>query len=89
MLDQLLSPDILIPLGFFAMPVGLYWLKRHYNALEKGHVTPGGQLPSNDRMRLLEAQNKELLERVQNLESIVVALDEGPKQKALKAKSDP
>ena len=89
MLEHLLTPDLLIPLFVFSMPVGLYWLKRHYNALEKGHVSPHGALPPNDRIRQLEAQNKELVERVQNLESIVVALDEAPKQKALNAKTEP
>jgi len=89
MLNQLFTPDIILPLAFFGMPVGIYWLKRHYNALAKGHISPHGALPQNDRFLQLEAQNKELLERVQNLESIVVSLDEAPKHPALKPKSEP
>ncbi len=46
-------------------------------------------LGESPRLKLLKAQDKELLERVQNLESIVVGLEEAPAKKALPSKSEP
>jgi hypothetical protein len=89
MVENILTPDILIPLTVFSMPVALYWIKKHYNALEKGVIQPHGAVGEGARVKLLEAQNRELLERVQNLESIVVGLDEAPRQKALSGKREP
>jgi hypothetical protein len=85
-MEHLITPEIIVPLAVFAMPVALLWIKKHYAALEKGLIKPGGQVESNNaRVEQLEKQNQELLLRVQNLESIVCALDEAPRAKTLAA----
>ena len=84
-LEALFQPQILVPLGFFSLPVALYWMKKHYAALEKGLVRHELSDGGKQRITQLEAQNQALLERVQNLESIVVALDEPKPQRKLAA----
>lgn len=79
-----MSLDLLVPLAGLGLPVAIIWIRSHYRALEKGHVG-GGSLADGKRLAQLEAQNQALLERVQNLESIVVALDEPKPQKRLAA----
>jgi hypothetical protein len=83
-IEQLLTKEIIVPLAFFGMPVAMLWIKKHYAALEKGHVK-GTPAIEESRVQQLEQQNRELLARVQNLESIVCALDEAPRPKALPA----
>ncbi|MEO6952204.1 MAG: hypothetical protein ABI321_10345 [Polyangia bacterium] len=77
-----MSLELLVPLTALGLPVAIVWIRSHYRALEKGHIG-GGSLVERKRVAQLEAQNQELLERVQNLESIVVGLDEPKPQQKL------
>ena len=63
---------ILAILLIFGMPVFLYWLRRHYNAMEKGLLKPAGE---PRRIEELEKEKKLLAERVANLESIVCSVE--------------
>ena len=68
--------DILVPLIVFMTPVLLYFTRNYFRLKEKqleltaqgGKLLPGQSEESTRRI-------KELEERVQNLESIVIALD--------------
>jgi hypothetical protein len=76
-MEHLFTPQILVPLFVFGMPVAILWIKKHYAALEKGHIQQGGALTSDlaQRIKLLEADRADLKARVENLESIVCATD--------------
>ncbi len=71
-----MAAEVLVPLTIFMTPVLLYFTKNYFRMKEKqlelqaqgGKLLP--QAPAPDAQRL-----KELEERVQNLESIVIALD--------------
>ncbi len=71
-----MSAEVLVPLTIFMTPVLLYFTKNYFRMKEKQMElqAQGGKLlpptPAPDAQRL-----KELEERVQNLESIVIALD--------------
>jgi hypothetical protein len=83
-LENLISPDILVPLAVFSMPVACLWIKKHYAALEKGLIKPA--LPDGpERLAALERHNQELKARVENLESIVCLLDGPPTPRPLAA----
>jgi hypothetical protein len=81
----------------FGMPVALLWVKKHYAALEKGHVPGKLPAPVEERIKALEAHKLELEARVQTLETIVTSTDfdrrpalEAPKaQAALPAAATP
>jgi phage shock protein B len=75
-LAELISPEIIVPVVVFATPVALLWIKKHYSALEKGLVSPLGER----QLAELERRNRELQTRVENLESIVCALDGAPRR---------
>ncbi len=82
-IELLFQKDIIVPLAIFTMPVAIVWIQKHYTALEKGHLRPELGDGAKQRITQLEEQNRELLGRVQNLESIVVSLDEPKPQKRL------
>jgi hypothetical protein len=84
-LEQLITPEIIVPLAIFSMPVAILWIKKHYAALEKGLVKPLGAAEDSQRIAALEKRNLDLLQRVENLESIIVALDTSPPQPRLAA----
>jgi hypothetical protein len=87
-LDQLFRPDLLVPLIIFSTPVALFWIKKHYAALEKSQQTP--QLKAaEERLALVEHENKDLRARVENLESIVCMLDAPAPAKPLEAHKSP
>ena len=73
-----MAAEVLVPLTIFMTPVLLYFTKNYFRMKEKqlelqaqgGKLLPPAPAPAPDAQRL-----KELEERVQNLESIVIALD--------------
>jgi hypothetical protein len=87
-LEQLITPDIIVPLAVFTMPVAILWIKKHYAALEKGLVKPLGAREDSLRIAELEKRNRDLQARVENLESIVCALDGPPTRPRLAASGE-
>ena len=71
-----MAAEVLVPLTIFMTPVLLYFTKHYFRMKEKqlelqaqgGKLLPPTSTPDAQRL-------KELEERVQNLESIVIALD--------------
>jgi hypothetical protein len=81
-LENLISADVIVPLAIFAMPVACLWIKRHYQALEKGLLPPQLGQAAQAQLSALEQRNRELTARVENLESII-CLAEGPQKRVL------
>ncbi|MCU0446338.1 MAG: hypothetical protein MUE85_15635 [Microscillaceae bacterium] len=75
LLRQLISPDIIVPMMVFAIPltaiIGSFYLKLQKLKLEKGGMT------SEEKQLLYKTyqENQELKKRVSDLESIVTSLD--------------
>ncbi len=72
----MLDAHQLIPLAFFAVPVAIVWIKKHYQAIERGALSLDGQSMADvvgklkKRLKAVEADRDDLRARVENLESI-------------------